>query len=106
MTDDIETKKEVRQKKTGSIIVRVSEEERAIIDAKIAEAGYKSASAFIRDYLAREKPKAKADIRPDALEMQRQLMSLSSMISGNAGKHELMSKIAELYRLAISGALT
>lgn len=106
MTDGLDNKIEKKQRKTGTIIVRVNDEERAIIDTKIAEAGYKSASAFIRDYLAREKPKAKADIRPDALEMQRQLMALSSMISGSASKQELMSKIAELYRLAIAGALT
>lgn len=106
MTDDNSNNVEKKQRKTGSIIVRVSEDERGIIDAKIAEAGYKSASAFIRDYLAREKPKNKADIRPDSLEMQRQLMSLSNMINGGSSKHELMSKIAELYRLAISGALS
>lgn len=102
MPDENE-KKKIR--KTGSIIVRVNHDERAVIDDKIAKAGYKSASAFIRDYLAREKPKVKAEIRPDTFAIQRELMNLSRMIKGNASKLEVMTKVAQIYRLSISGAL-
>lgn len=90
-----------QEKKSSTLIVRVNEEERAIIDQKVKEAGYKSASAYVRDYIAREQPKAKAEINPKSLEIITGLMALSSLLNSNAPREQLNSKIGELSKLAM-----
>ncbi|HDZ55283.1 MAG TPA: hypothetical protein ENI17_07940 [Pseudomonas xinjiangensis] len=99
--EEVHGKGEKKQRKTGAIIIRVNDEERQVIDDKVAAAGYKSTSAYVRDYIAREKPKLKTEISPKTLEMQRELMALSSLLNSKADRSIMMSKVAALYKLAM-----
>ena len=98
---EVEKVKPKKERKTGTIIIRVNNEERKVIDEKVATAGYESASAYVRDYIARETPKLKTEISPKTLEMKRELMSMSALLNSNAEKSVLMSKVAVLYKLAM-----
>lgn len=89
------------EKKSSTFIVRVNDEERAIIDQKVKDAGYKSVSAYVRDYIAREQPKAKAEINPKSLEIITGLMTLSSLLNSSASSDVINRKIAELSKLAM-----
>lgn len=94
--------KEVRERKEGTFIVRVSAAEREVIDAKVNEAGYKSVSAYVRDYIAREKPKAK--IEASARIVQIELNKLALMIQKGAHKEALLAQIRRICTATMGGA--
>ena len=62
MTKNTEVKKE---RKSGTLIVRMSEREREILDRKISESGAKSGAEYIRDYVINSNPKQKLVISPE-----------------------------------------
>jgi len=95
--------KEVRERKEGTFIVRVSAAEREVIDAKVNEAGYKSVSAYVRDYIAREKPKAK--IEASARIVQIELNKLALMIQKGEAKEALLAQIRRICQATLGGAL-
>lgn len=92
-----------KRTKDGAFIVRVSETDRATIDAKVEEAGYKSRSAFVRDYIAKAKLKPKASITNDVFSIQRELMNLASMINNNESKDKLIEQIKTISNYNIGG---
>ncbi len=92
-----------QERKTGTFIVRVSAAEREVIDAKVDEAGYRSVSAYVRDYIAREKPKAK--IEASARLLQIELNRLALMIQKQEPKENLLAQIRRICQATIGGAL-
>ncbi len=97
--------KTTKRAKDGSFIVRVSLEERQKIQEKVDEAGYKSASAFVRDYIANSKPKQKVSISLDVMSFQKELMNLASMINAARPKDELIRQIKILSTITLGGAI-
>lgn len=91
-----------REKRDGTFIVRVSTSERAAIDAKVDEAGYKSVSAYVRDYIAREKPKTK--IEASARIVQIELNKLAMMIQKQEPKENLLAQIRRICTATLGGA--
>lgn len=80
-----------KQNKESRITLRLNKAELDTLNAKIAEAGYKSAGAFIRDFVAngQVKPKVTQDVVQIALE----LMNLASMINADRPGSELLEKV-------------
>lgn len=94
--------KNPEERKDGTFIVRVSTSERAAIEAKVEESGYKSVSAYVRDYIAREKPKAK--IEASARIVQIELNKLAVMIQKGAPKEALLAQIRSICTATLGGA--
>ncbi|MCD1608649.1 plasmid mobilization protein [Stutzerimonas kunmingensis] len=92
-----------KEKRDGTFIVRVSAAEREVIDAKVDEAGYKSVSAYVRDYIAREKPKAK--IEASARIVQIELNRLALMIQKQEPKEALLAQIRRICTATLGGAI-
>ncbi len=92
-----------KEKRDGTFIVRVSAAEREVIDAKVDQAGYRSVSAYVRDYIAREKPKAK--IEASARIVQIELNKLAIMIQKGAPKEALLAQIRRICQATLGGAL-
>lgn len=92
-----------KEKRDGTFIVRVSAAEREVIDAKVDQAGYRSVSAYVRDYIAREKPKAK--IEASARLLQIELNKLALMIQKGAPKEALLAQIRRICTATLGGAI-
>lgn len=92
------------RKRDGSFIVRVSKEEREKIQAKVDEAGYRSTSAFVRDFIANAEPKPKTHISMDIFAFQRELMNFASMINAQKPKDELIRQIKVISAISLGGA--
>lgn len=95
--------KEVSERKDGTFIVRVSAAEREAIDAKVDQAGYKSVSAYVRDYIAREKPRAK--IEASARTIQIELNKLGLMIKKEEPKENLLAQIRRICTATLGRAI-
>ncbi len=80
-----------RQSKESRITFRLNKSEREMLDTKIAEAGYKSAGAFIRDFVATGQVKPK--VTQDVVQIARELMNLASMINADRPGSELLEKV-------------
>lgn len=92
---------ETKERKEGTLIVRLSKTEREIIEAKVQEAGYKAAGAFVRDYIVNCTPKAK--INADVVQIARELMNLASMINAEKPGTELLDKVKHIARINDGG---
>jgi hypothetical protein len=90
-----------KQKKDARITIRFSKSELKSLDSKMAEAGYKAAGAFIRDFVANNnaKPKISADI----VQIARELMNLASMINAEKPGSELLDKVKHIARINAGG---
>lgn len=80
-----------KQNKESRITLRLNKAELDTLNAKIAEAGYKSAGAFIRDFVANGQVKPK--VTQDVVQIARELMNLASMINADRPGSELLEKV-------------
>lgn len=94
---------ETKERKEGTLIIRLSKPEREIIEAKVQEAGYKAAGAFVRDYIVNCTPKAK--VGPDVVQIARELMSLASMINAEKPGSELLEKVKHIAKINVGGVV-
>lgn len=92
-----------KDRKDKRITVRLTHGELRVLEKKIAEAGYKTVGAFIRDFVVDLKPQVK--VGGDVVLVARELMALSSLVNSSAGKSELIKKIKEIDRINVGGAL-
>lgn len=80
-----------RQNKETRITFRLNKSELDTLNSKVTEAGYKSAGAFIRDYVANGQVKPK--VTQDVVQIARELMNLASMINADRPGSELLEKV-------------
>lgn len=90
-----------RQNKESRITFRLNETELAALNAKVAEAGYKSAGAFIRDYVSNGQVKPK--VTQDVVQIARELMNLASMINADRPGCELLEKVKYIAQVNLGG---
>lgn len=90
-----------RQSKESRITFRLNKYEREMLDTKIAEAGYKSAGAFIRDFVATGQVKPK--VGQDVVQIARELMNLASMINADRPGSELLEKVKCIAQVNLGG---
>jgi hypothetical protein len=79
---ETEGKKAQKERKTGSIMLRLSDREREILERKRDEAGAKSSAEFIRDYVINAQPKQRKLVIPDVLLLQNEFDYLAQTIMG------------------------
>jgi hypothetical protein len=84
------------------ITIRLSAADLAILEARMSDAGYKSAGAFIRDFVANNKLKSK--ISANTVSVARELDVLAGMIRTNAPASELLKKIRAIALVNIGNA--
>lgn len=79
------------EKKESRITIRLNITELNLLKAKMVDAGYTSAGAFIRDSVAtgRVKPKISSNI----VVIAKELATLAGMIKGDRPKSELLDKV-------------
>ena len=90
-----------KQSKESRITFRLNKSELEMLEAKITEAGYKSAGAFIRDFVANGQVKAK--VGQDVVQIARELMSLASMINADRPGSELLEKVKYIAQVNLRG---
>lgn len=90
-----------RQSKESRITFRLNKSEREMLDTKITEAGYKSAGAFIRDFVANGQVKPK--VGQDVVQIARELMNLASMINADRPGSELLEKVKYIAQVNLGG---
>lgn len=90
-----------RQTKESRITLRLNKTELDTLNAKVAEAGYKSAGAFIRDYVAKAQVKPK--VTQDVVQIARELMNLASMINADRPGSELLEKMKYIAQVNLGG---
>lgn len=90
-----------RQNKDARITFRLNKIELDTLNAKMAEAGYKSAGAFIRDSVANGKVKPK--VTHDVVQIAKELMNLASMINADRPGSELLEKVKYIAQVNLGG---
>ena len=90
-----------RQNKESRITLRLNKPELDTLNAKVAEAGYKFAGAFIRDFVANGQVKPK--VGQDAVQIARELMNLASMINADLPGSELLEKVKYIAQVNLRG---
>lgn len=90
-----------RQNKESRITLRLNKAELDTLNAKVAEAGYKSAGAFIRDFVANGHVKPK--VGQDVVQIARELMNLASMINADRPGSELLEKVKYIAQVNLGG---
>ena len=90
-----------KQKKETRITFRLNKSELDNLNAKMTEAGYKSAGAFIRDYVANGQVKPK--VTQDVVQIARELMNLASMINADRPGSELLEKVKYIAQVNLGG---
>lgn len=90
-----------KQKKETRITFRLNKSELDTLNAKMTEAGYKSASAFIRDFVASGQVKPK--VTQDVVQIARELMNLASMINADRPGSELLEKVKYIAQVNLGG---
>jgi hypothetical protein len=93
---------ETKERKEGTLIIRLSKSEREIIEAKVQVAGYKATGAFVRDYIVNCTPKTK--VSSDVVQIARELMNLASMINAEKPGSELLDKVKLIAKINVGGA--
>ncbi|MCY1307347.1 hypothetical protein D9M70_572630 [compost metagenome] len=78
------------------ITFRLSEGDLATLQEKLATAGYKSESAYIRDAIINDEVKPKSEVNFRVLDVQRELMNLASMINAGRDKKALMAQVMKI----------
>ncbi len=94
-------KSQVKQNKDSRVTIRLTKSELQILEAKMTEAGYKSASAFIRDFVASGQVKPK--VSQDVVQIARELMNLASMINADRPGCELLEKVKYIAQVNLEG---
>ncbi|WP_137163403.1 plasmid mobilization protein [Pseudomonas asiatica] len=92
---------QVKQNKESRITIRLSKSELEILESKMSQAGYKSAGAFIRDFVANGQVKPK--LSGDVVQIARELMNLASMINAERPGSELLEKVKHIARINVGG---
>ncbi|UUC20565.1 ribbon-helix-helix domain-containing protein [Pseudomonas asiatica] len=92
---------QVKQNKESRITIRLSKSELETLEAKMSQAGYKSAGAFIRDFVANGQVKPK--LSSDVVQIARELMNLASMINAERPGSELLEKVKHIARINVGG---
>ncbi|WP_282363030.1 hypothetical protein [Pseudomonas sp. PS01297] len=90
-----------KQNKETRITFRLNKSELDALNAKMAEAGYKSAGTFIRDYVANGQVKPK--VTQDIVQIARELMNLASMINAGRPGSELLEKVKYIAQVNFGG---
>ena len=90
-----------KQSKESRITFRLNKSELEMLEAKITEAGYKSAGAFIRDFVASGQVKPK--VTQDVVQIARELMNLASMINADRPGCELLEKVKHIAQINLGG---
>lgn len=90
-----------KQNKETRITFRLNKSELDILNAKVSEAGYKSAGAFIRDFVANGQVKPK--VGQDVVQIARELMNLASMINADRPGCELLEKVKFIAQVNLGG---
>jgi len=90
-----------KQNKESRITLRLNQAELDTLNAKVSEAGYKSAGAFIRDYVANGQVKPK--VTQDVIQIARELMNLASMINASRPGSELLEKVKYIAQANLGG---
>ena len=90
-----------KQNKESRITLRLNKTELDTLNVKIAEAGYKSAGAFIRDFVARGHVKPK--VTQDVVQIAKELMNLASMINADRPGSELLEKVKYIAQVNLGG---
>jgi hypothetical protein len=90
-----------KQNKESRITLRLNQAELDTLNAKVAEVGYKSAGAFIRDYVANGHVKPK--VTQDVIQIARELMNLASMINAGRPGSELLEKVKYIAQANLGG---
>jgi len=83
------------------ITFRLNEAELETLNTKIAEAGYQSAGAFIRDFVANSQVKPK--VGQNVVQIARELMKLASMIKADRPGCELLEKVKYIAQVNMGG---
>ena len=92
---------QIKQKKESRITIRLSKSELEILESKMSQAGYTSAGAFIRDFVANGQVKPK--LSGDVVQIARELMNLASMINAERPESELLEKVKHIARINVGG---
>ncbi|MQU54958.1 hypothetical protein [Pseudomonas sp. FSL R10-1339] len=90
-----------KQNKETRITFRLNKSELDTLNSKMTEAGYKSAGAFIRDYVANGQVKPK--VTQDVVQIARELMNLASMINADRPGSELLEKVKYIAQVNLGG---
>jgi hypothetical protein len=103
MTDQTITKTETKKKKPpksdGSFNVRVSSEDRVIVNKVLEATGYPSASALFRDIVINKQYKTKFVISPDIDMIGTYLSELFDLIPNDKKEnHKIQKKIMNIIR--------
>jgi uncharacterized protein YwlG (UPF0340 family) len=91
------------EKKDLRITVRLSKSDAELLQIKIAEAGYKSVGAFVRDTVANGNAKAK--IGTNVVVVARELVALAVMIKANHSDNDLLAKVRAIASANAGGVL-
>ncbi len=91
------------ERKDSRITIRLSNSDMNILAHKIAESGYKSAGAFIRDAVANVHIKPK--LGPNVVTIARELIQLATMIRNETTGSELLEKVRTIAKINNGGAL-
>lgn len=89
------------EKKDSRMTIRLSKSDMETLEAKIDEAGYKSAGAFIRDFVANNSVKPK--ISPNVVTIAHELMGLASMINAETPGCELLEQVKLIAKINAGG---
>jgi hypothetical protein len=90
-----------KKNKEYRITFRLNESELETLNTKIAEAGYQSAGAFIRDFVANGQVKPK--VGQNVVQIARELMKLASMINADRPGCELVEKVKYITEVNLGG---
>lgn len=90
-----------KQNKETRITFRLNKSELDTLNSKMTEAGYKSAGAFIRDYVANGQVKPK--VTQDVVQIACELMNLASMINADRPGSELLEKVKYIAQVNLGG---
>ncbi|EJM62364.1 hypothetical protein PMI30_04681 [Pseudomonas sp. GM50] len=90
-----------KKNKESRITFRLNESELETLNTKIAEAGYQSAGAFIRDFVANGQVKPK--VGQNVVQIARELMKLASMINADRPGCELLEKVKYIAEVNLGG---
>lgn len=91
------------EKKDQRITIRLSRTEMAVLDARVIEAGYKSAGVFIRDFIVNKRPKNK--VSSNVVMVARELMAVSALVNADAPKEQVLEKLRLAAQANTGGAV-
>lgn len=91
------------EKKNNRITIRLTKAELETLHAKVSDAGYKSAGAFIRDSVASGNVKAKIGVNVVIIAME--LAALTKMIKAGQPANEILGKVRVIASVNAGGIL-